>query len=208
MSLRVSDFGVYVLASDFHFVGCYRDPRWPWWRQPFPWWTMLFLVPVYSTCSSLANLQSLRSIQLPVMVTFSCAAYAANKGANVLISDRSDIVSAFGAVVIGLCGNLYSRVVGGTAFTSMVTGVLFLVPVSVAQLVYSVNHLISYLQSAIGNGGGLIQNYNSSSAQYSNSFDLGIRMIQVAIGVTIGLFVAQIMVYALGRRKNAAHFAF
>ncbi|KAI0931784.1 hypothetical protein AcW2_000592 [Taiwanofungus camphoratus] len=172
------------------FKGCYRDPRWPWWRQPFPWWTMLFLVPVYSTCSSLANLQSLRSIQLPVMVTFSCAAYAANKGANVLISDRSDIVSAFGAVVIGLCGNLYSRVVGGTAFTSMVTGVLFLVP------------------SAIGNGGGLIQNYNSSSAQYSNSFDLGIRMIQVAIGVTIGLFVAQIMVYALGRRKNAAHFAF
>jgi hypothetical protein len=33
-------------------------------------------------------------------------------------------------------------------------------------------------------------------------------MIQVASGVTIGLFVAQIMVYALGRRKNAAYFAF
>ncbi len=33
-------------------------------------------------------------------------------------------------------------------------------------------------------------------------------MIQVAIGVTIGLFVAQIVVYALGRRKSAAHFAF
>ncbi|OBZ79347.1 Pheromone-regulated membrane protein 10 [Grifola frondosa] len=170
--------------------GCYRGPSWPWYRQPFPWWTMLFLVPIYSTCSSLANLQTIRSVQLPVMVTFSCAAYAANKGANYLISDRSDIVSAFGALIIGLCGNIYSRLVGGTAFTSMVTGVLFLVP------------------SAIGNGGGLIQNYDSSSAQYSGSFELGIRMIQVAIGVTIGLFVSQIMVYALGRRKNAAHFAF
>ncbi|KAH9942926.1 hypothetical protein B0H21DRAFT_823762 [Amylocystis lapponica] len=195
-SLPLSD-----LAGTFSFMdvsttashvikGCYRNPAWPWYRQPFPWWTMLFLVPVYSTCSSLSNLQSVRSVQLPVMVVFSCAAYAANKGANVLISDRPDIVSAFGALVIGLCGNIYSRVVGGTAFTSMVTGVLFLVP------------------SAIGNGGGLIQNYKSSSAQYSNSFDLGIRMIQVAIGVTIGLFVAQIMVYALGRRKNVAHFAF
>ncbi|PCH33928.1 DUF1212-domain-containing protein [Wolfiporia cocos MD-104 SS10] len=170
--------------------GCYRDPDWPWWRQPFPWWTALFLVPLYSLCSSLANLQSVRSIQLPIMVLFSCAAYAANKGANVLISDRPDIVSAFGAVVIGLCGNIYSRLVGGTAFTSMVTGVLFLVP------------------SAIGNGGGLIQSYNTSSAQYSNSFDLGIRMIEVAIGVTIGLFVAQMTVYAWGRRKNAGHFAF
>ena len=33
-------------------------------------------------------------------------------------------------------------------------------------------------------------------------------MIQVAIGVTIGLFVSQILVYALGRRKSVAHFAF
>ncbi|TCD65656.1 hypothetical protein EIP91_002329 [Steccherinum ochraceum] len=170
--------------------GCYRSPHWPWYQQPFPWWSLFILVPVYSFCSSLANLQAMDSIQLPIMVLFSCLAYAANRGANELISNRGDIVSAFGALVIGLCGNVYSRVVGGTAFTSMVTGVLFLVP------------------SAIGNGGGLIQNYSTSSAEYSSGFSLGVRMIQVAIGVTIGLFIAQIFVYALGRRKNAAHFAF
>ena len=68
------------------------------------------------------------------MVIFSCAAFAANRTANHFISDRGDIVSATGAFVIGLCGNLYSRIVGGTAFTSMVTGVLFLVPVSVVAL--------------------------------------------------------------------------
>ncbi|TBU49962.1 DUF1212-domain-containing protein [Dichomitus squalens] len=170
--------------------GCYRNPNWPFWRQPFPWWTMLFLVPIYSIFSSIANLQAIRSIQLLIMVAFSCVAYAANRTANYLISDRSDIVSASGAFVISLCGNAYSRIVGGTAFTSMVTGVLFLVP------------------SAIGNGGGLIQPYSSSAARYSGSFELGIRMIQVAIGVTIGLFVAQILVYTLGRRKSAAHFAF
>jgi hypothetical protein len=33
-------------------------------------------------------------------------------------------------------------------------------------------------------------------------------MIQVAIGVTIGLFVSQLVVYAIGTRKTAAHFAF
>ena len=91
---------------------------------------MFFLVPLYSTCSSIQNLQSIRSIQLFVMVTFSCAAYAGNHVVIYFISDRGDIVSAFGAFVIGICGNVYSRLGGGTAFTSMVTGVLFLVPVS------------------------------------------------------------------------------
>ena len=170
----------------------------------------------------MANLQAWRSIQLPVMVTFSCLAYAANRGANQLISSRGDIVSAFGALVIGLCGNVYSRLVGGTAFTAMVTGVLFLVPVSFLLSFLLLSLIIGstpseftltcwfmfFVQSAIGSGGGLIQSYKSSSAQYSNGFGLGIRMIQVAIGVTIGLFLAQVLVYALGRRKNAAHFAF
>lgn len=130
------------------FLGCYRNPSWPWWRLPLPWWTLFILVPVYSLCSSLANLQAWRSIQLPIMVLFSCLAYAANRGANQLLSDRGDIVSSFGALVIGLCGNIYSRVIGGTAFTSMVTGVLFIVPVSLDDkrtCVLSLTHVHSYL---------------------------------------------------------------
>ncbi|KAK7695307.1 hypothetical protein QCA50_002497 [Cerrena zonata] len=124
------------------------------------------------------------------MVLFSCLAYAANRGANQLLADRGDIVSSFGALVIGLCGNIYARVIGGTAFTSMVTGVLFIVP------------------SAIGNGGGLIQATSTSTQEYSSGFSLGVRMIQVAIGVTVGLLIAQIAVYALGRTKKAGFFAF
>lgn len=63
------------------------------------------------------------------MVIFSCCSYAANRAASVVLPGRTDIVSAAGAFVIGSLGNVYSRVVRGTAFTSMVTGVLFLVPV-------------------------------------------------------------------------------
>ena len=64
------------------------------------------------------------------MVLISCAAYTANTVANRHIFNRSDIVSAIGAFTIGLLGNIHSRSGKGTAFTSMVTGVLFLVPVS------------------------------------------------------------------------------
>ncbi|KAF8898920.1 hypothetical protein BD779DRAFT_1486237 [Infundibulicybe gibba] len=172
------------------FKGCFRDPTWSWWRQPFPFWTVFLLVPIYSTCSSLSNLQSWKSIQLPVMVTFSCCAYAANRATSIILPGRTDIVSAAGAFVIGSLGNIYSRVVRGTAFTSMVTGVLFLVPSGIAQ------------------GGGLTQTYHSSAEQYSSGFSLALRMISVAAGVTIGLFVSQVIVYLFGSRKNAAHFAF
>jgi len=50
-------------------LGCYRDPAWAWWRQPLPAFTMLFLVPIYSFLSTMANLQSYRSRHTPVMVS-------------------------------------------------------------------------------------------------------------------------------------------
>ena len=87
-------------------------------------------MPTYAFCSSLANLQRLRSVQLIVMVLFACASYATTKAATLIMGDRVTLVSALGALVIGLCGNVWSRLGGGTAFTSMITGVLFLVPVS------------------------------------------------------------------------------
>lgn len=112
------------------YDGCYRQPRSPWYLKPFPLWTSFIIVPLFSFLSSLANLQPLKSKQLPVMVVISCCSYASNKIANHYIFNRSDIVSAIGAFTVGILGNIYSRRMGGTAFTSMVTGVLFLVPVS------------------------------------------------------------------------------
>jgi len=110
--------------------GCYRPPSFPWYLQPFPLWTSILIVPLFSFLSSLSNLQPLRSKQLIVMVVISCCSYTSNKIANHYIFNRSDVVSAIGAFTVGLLGNIYSRRMGGTAFTSMVTGVLFLVPVS------------------------------------------------------------------------------
>lgn len=109
--------------------GCFRLPNQPWYLQPFPYWTAFVIVPLFSILSSLANQQPWKSRQLPVMVVISCASYASNKVANHYIFNRSDVVSAIGAFTVGVLGNMYSRKMGGTAFTSMVTGVLFLVPV-------------------------------------------------------------------------------
>lgn len=152
-------------------------------------------------------MQKFWSWQLLVMVIFACSAFTAIKLGNIFLPDDGDLVSAFGALVIGLLGNFYSRIVRGTAFTSMVTGVLFLVPVR-GPIVMCFPLSQSFLQSGIAQGGGLIDVDPSSTEQYSSGFSLAVRMIRVAIGITLGLFTSQIFVYALGRRKNAAHFAF
>ncbi|KAG9124776.1 hypothetical protein FRC07_010268 [Ceratobasidium sp. 392] len=158
--------------------GCMRNMNGPWYLQQLPIWTLLILVPVYSTISSLWKLQPFRSKQLPVMVIISCASYAANKGghalpiaawlplipleaANQFIFNRSDVVSAIGAFVTGILGNAYARIFRGTAFTAMVTAVSFLVP------------------SGIAAAGGLAQTYeNSEGDQYSTGLALGFRMVQ------------------------------
>ncbi|KAG8747427.1 hypothetical protein FRC10_001098 [Ceratobasidium sp. 414] len=178
-------------SSYYQAKGCYRDSNWPWYLHTFPEWTLFFLVPLFSFFGSLASMQPLRSIQLPVMVFISCAAYAANKAANRYIFDRSDVVSAIGAFVVGVLGNLYSRVFRGTAFVVMVNGIGFLIP------------------SGIAAAGGLAQNYRGSdSDQYSSGLSLGFRMVQVAIGITVGLFGSGLIVYSFGSRKRGALFAF
>nr|GAT59979.1 predicted protein [Mycena chlorophos] len=162
--------------------GCYRPQTFPWYLQPFPTWTSFIIVPLFSLLSSLANLQPWRSKQLPVMVVISCCSYTTNKIANHYIFNRSDVVSAIGAFTIGVMGNVYSRKMGGTAFTSMVTGVLFLVP------------------SGLSQAGGITAN--------GNGIDIGGAMIAVTIGITVGLFMSQALVYTFGQRKNAAVFSF
>ncbi|TFK91845.1 DUF1212-domain-containing protein [Polyporus arcularius HHB13444] len=176
----------FVSGSPFvreHIIdGCYRPPGFPWYLQPFPWWAQFLIVPTFSILSSLANLQPFWTIELIVMVVISCVSYAANKVANHFIFNRSDVVSAIGAFAVGLLGNIYSRKMGGTAFTSMVTGVLFLVP------------------SGLSQAGGI-------TAQ-GNGIDIGGAMIAVTIGITVGLFMSQALVYMFGSRKNAAIFSF
>lgn len=109
-------------------AGCYRPASFPWYLQPFPWWTQFIIVPIFSFISSFNNEQPV-NLDLLVMVIISCAAYATNKVADHFIFNGSDIVSTIGAFVIGILGNTYARKAGGTAFSTMVTGVLFLVPV-------------------------------------------------------------------------------
>lgn len=175
-----------VAKGSSHGHGCMRQPEWAWYLRPFPFWTLFFLVPTYCFFSSLWKGQPFKNRHLPVMVAFACCSYTANRVAKQFIQDRGDVTSAVGAFVLGILGNTYSRVFNGTAFTVMITGVTFLVP------------------STLGYGGGL----SFSGDLYTQGILLGLRMVQVAIGVTIGLFTSALVVYSFGTRKRTGMFGF
>lgn len=76
--------------------GCFRDPRWPWYLQEPPWWTLLFLVPLYAIFSALAAYQPFRSRELPVMVLVSCCSYAANRVSPFAYLDMTGLIALRG----------------------------------------------------------------------------------------------------------------
>lgn len=82
-------------------VICIRPDGLPWYRQNMPQIYLIALVPIFSILLSMWNMQPLRSRQLPVMVVISCIGFLTNTLANHYIFDRSDVVSAIGAFVIG-----------------------------------------------------------------------------------------------------------
>lgn len=172
-------------------INCERQPDWPWYQQPMTPWLNFLFVPLFSILLCLNNLQPWKTKELPVMIIIACVGYVANMTANHFIFSRSDVVSAIGSFVIGILGNAYSRIFRGTAFTAMAVAVLFLVPSGMAM------------------AGGLAMTYKGSDGDlYSNGLSIGFRMVQVAIGITVGLFGSGLVVYSFGRRKGAALFAF
>lgn len=80
----------------------------------------------------------------------------ANKAANTWLFNGTQIVTTIGAITVGILGNLYSRFFSGTAFTAMVTGVLFLVPAGLSGI------------------GGL----GSEGEQFSSGIMIGLRILQ------------------------------
>ena len=57
-----------------------------------------------------------------------------------MISDRVYVSSSVGALVIGICGNVYGRFSRGGSYTSAVPGLMFLVPVCAPSLPFIVLH--------------------------------------------------------------------
>lgn len=142
--------------------------------------------------------------QLPPMTIIALCGYTTNYFSTKRLGPNSQVANTVGAFTIGIMGNLYSRLWHGHAATAILPGIFILVPSGLA----ATGSLISGVQSADEIRQNLSSHSSASStpgaglAAGSSVFSLGFGMIQVAIGITIGLFIAALIVYPYGKRRS------
>ena len=161
----------------------------PWYQSTISPWFYFLTAPCYLLMLGLRNGQPLWRKETPVMLIVGCAGFAANYFSGRAFVNRSDISSAIGSFVVGFLGNIYGKFTRGSPFVVMVVGVLFQLP------------------SGLSNG-GLLQLTNTSDTSstnfYSSGFTTAESLVEVAIGLTVGLFLSAAVVNAFGggRRRG------
>ncbi|KAH8673495.1 hypothetical protein BX600DRAFT_206447 [Xylariales sp. PMI_506] len=159
------------------------DPRW-----------RILLVPTYLVLQ--AVLIRSRPRQIPIQVFLGSAAYTVNYFVSQYATAQvADTASAF---VLGVLGHLWARSQRAFAFAAVVAGIMVLVPSGLSAQ----GGLISGISTPLFNNG-------SESAQevyeqnIYQSFSVGAQMIQVAVGLAVGLFLSALLVYPFGKKNNA-----
>lgn len=202
---------------------CNRAPDLPWWRTTLPWWAQFILVPIFATLLSLSNMSPIRSREFPVMIIIGCIGWATNTAANKFIFDRSDVVSFIGSMVIGLLGNIYSRVLKWVLLWARLNVENHADQFYGTSQRHSV-HRYGYRRPISGSG-RLFRCWRHRNDLHDCGWRLlyewfdnwvrplmlcrlitfhahrefrSFRMIQVSIGITVGLFFSSFIVYSFG----------
>ncbi|KAJ5769471.1 hypothetical protein N7520_004030 [Penicillium odoratum] len=170
-------------------------------------------VILFTICLALVNQSKLK--QIPTMIVISFAGYVVSYFSGKRFYSNTQVSNALGAFVIGLLGNLYSRLRHGLAAAAMLPAIWVLVPSGLAasgSLISGINtaeEMTRTPHSVVSNGTqGFVdaaKNFSASAAKtqsYGVAFDIGYSMVQVAIGTTVGLFLAALVVYPLGKKRS------
>lgn len=143
--------------------------------------------------------------QAPVMLFIAESGYIVTYFVTQRIGTSSQVANTVGAFTIGMMGNLYSRLWHGHAATSILPGIFVLVPSGLAASgplisgIRSADETRDNVSSAINHTSYTV--YSVESSQLYTA-DLGFGMVEVSIGITVGLFIAALMIYPFGKRRS------
>ncbi|KAJ5793464.1 hypothetical protein N7457_000063 [Penicillium paradoxum] len=170
-------------------------------------------VIVFTVCLAIVNRAKWK--QMPIMMLISLAGYVTNYFSAKRLYSNTQVSNALGAFVIGVMGNFYSRLRHGVAAAAMLPAIFVLVPSGLAASGSLISGITSAEEmtrspSAVVNNGtqGFVdaaKNLSTDEARdqsYGVAFDIGYGMVQVAIGTTVGLFLAALVVYPLGKKRS------
>lgn len=147
-------------------------------------------------CFFAAILNQAKWKQTPIMVLLGTAGYVTNYFSTKKLGSTSPVANTASAFTIGLFANLYCRLWHGHAAAAIVPGMFTLVSSGLASS-GSILSGLAYTEE-IRNG---TASQDSSASTVQNSLtSLGYTMIQTAIGITVGLFIAALLVYPRGKQ--------
>ncbi|KAI0485564.1 hypothetical protein F4859DRAFT_387895 [Xylaria cf. heliscus] len=160
-------------------------------------------VPLFTTCLAVVNQAKWK--QLPVMVVISFIGYLVNYYSSPKFKAAPQIANTLGAFAVGVLANLYSRLRHGVAATALLPAIFVQVPSGLA----ATGSLLSGLTAAnqINNNNQPVDGTPTISVDASNNinnviFNVAGSMIQIAIGITLGLFLSAFIIYPLGKRRS------
>ncbi|KAG0249176.1 hypothetical protein BG011_009541 [Mortierella polycephala] len=121
--------------------------------------------------------------QWPVMVICSSVGYAVSECTALYWPHSLHIAATVSAFVVGLLGNIYERLTHELAFVPILGAILLIVP------------------GGMGVRSSLLLLDQAGDAAQGTAFAL--QMIVVALGIAVGLFASTLVVYPLGKKRNA-----
>ncbi|KAI0874367.1 hypothetical protein GGS24DRAFT_348554 [Hypoxylon argillaceum] len=161
------------------------------------YWNFLF-VPLYIVFVTF-TVQA-KWTQMPVMVFIALAGYTVNFFTSQRFAASPSIAYTFGAFTVGVLANLYSRIRHGVAAAVLLPAVYVQVPGGLASTNAIINGLIiaTNLTSSTGD-----TSTSSTDTQINASiFNVAASMIQIAIGITVGLLMSALVIYPTGKRRS------
>lgn len=170
-----------------------------------PWFRFLF-IPMFTIGIALTNQASWS--QLPMMSIISGCGYVVTYFSSLHFKEITELNATLGCFIIGLVSNIYSRMLKsfnkyfttrGTFMTVslMLPAIFVQVPSGIASQ-GSVFTGISTANSIVHSN----SSDSSSSLTNTSSLSFGMVMIQVALGISVGLYLSTILVYPFGKKRT------
>lgn len=157
-------------------------------------------VPLFALCLAIINQAKWK--QMPMMVSIAMVGYVTNFFSSKKFDAAPQIANTLGALAIGVLANLYSRLRHGVAAAAMLPAIFVQVPSGLAATGSLLSGINTANQLTGANETTTTTTTSSSDAMNAMVFNVAASMIQIAVGITVGLFLAAIFVYPFGKRRS------
>lgn len=168
-----------------------------------PWFRFLF-IPMFTIGIALTNQASWS--QLPMMCVISGSGYVVTYFSSLHFREVTELNATLGCFIIGLVSNIYSRMLKSFNKYFTARGTFMTVSLMLPAIFVQVPSGIASQGSVftgISTANNIVHsNSATDSTNSTNSLSFGMVMIQVALGISVGLYLSTILVYPFGKKRT------